>query len=95
MGAPPAAAELAASAADASRPSAPAPRRLLDGLVRLASGAIQAAIGALLWLAVKLENFRRRELPRLARPLTASRRRLLEAWRADADVLPAEAAGRF
>ncbi|MHB8878298.1 MAG: transposase [Myxococcaceae bacterium] len=63
---------------------------LVDGQVHFASGFLRAAIGALLWLAVKLENLRRR-LPRLERRLRSSLRRLLERWRLDVGVLPPEA----
>jgi transposase InsO family protein len=59
-------------------------------LVSLANGVIQSAIGALLWLALKLENFRRR-LPRVERKLRSSLRRLIEKWQLDVGATPVEA----
>jgi transposase InsO family protein len=67
---------------------------LLQAVVRLADGASQAATGGLLWLAVKLENFRRRRLSRLQPRLRASLRRLLEEWRREVGA-PAKASHCF
>ncbi|MHB8879171.1 MAG: hypothetical protein ACYC8T_36185, partial [Myxococcaceae bacterium] len=67
--------------------------RLLGGVLRLASAALQSATGALLWLAVKLENLRR-DLPVELR-LRRSLRRLLEAWQLDVGALPAGTPRRF
>ena len=64
--------------------------RLILVLVRLASDALQSTVGALLWLAVKLENVRRR-LPRLERRLRHSLRRLLERWQQEVGALPVDA----
>ena len=53
------------------------PLRFVDASIRSVSGVLQSAIGALLWLAVKLDSLRRR-LPRIQRRLRRSLQRLLE-----------------
>ncbi|MHB8878714.1 MAG: transposase [Myxococcaceae bacterium] len=63
--------------------------------MRLADGASQSATGALLWLAVKLENLRRRRLSRAGRRLRASLLKLLEQWRRGVGAAPSEAPRRF
>jgi hypothetical protein len=60
-----------------------------DAFVAVVAEGLESVIGLLLWLAVKLERLRRR-LPRLRQRLRRSLRRLLETWRADAGLRPAE-----
>jgi putative transposase len=65
----------------------------MSSAFRFASALLQSVIGALLWLAVKLERLRKR-LPRFEGRLRKSLRRVLEAWQFEVGV-PVEPLRRF